>query len=634
MKKILLFKLLFTISFSIEYDDGFVRFIYQDIDAQSVYLVGSMNEWNTSSDLMKKQADGTWEIRLKLDSGKYSYKYLVDGNWKNDPYNPNLEDDGYGGSNSFFELKDGKLTTAEKKNFEVKSIYNPKIYFKGRYYSKNIFNKDASERFMLNKPSHDLNFGIEVKFNPNFIGYTILSINNNEQNQEMWKTNFNYERSFLKLNADYFDLIAFDNYGLVRFNEPLPTIGGIGFNEYDYGYDYAGIYVKSSKLVSDMIFNYVPVNVKVELILSDKIGFSDDDITASRFEISKSITKNDIVSIGNSKYQYKINPSFGLVQKHNTNSVDVHFTKIYSQNHWQDPMIFNFIAQYSKYINQDEDSVVTTWMEGDNLFGQFDVKFPRALKLFFNYQKSFFELDKKFSRNRYTFGSNFKLANFEWNFNAQIWENDLSDSLNWSNYFRFVEKTDCNGRWFQEHTELFFNKYTLLGYSQGAFFESSLEYNFKLNNNNFHTRLENTFAHQELFTKAKYIENILLLKYNISSKWIIKSNTRIPYYNDKFLDLKTNFSKNDDVFISTYYELMYFLSESIWLSLGYGINPYVLNTVTDKFYFRGRQEFLNDFSDLNDHLESYYGGIGEKIRQSENALMNTKQILLQAKIKF
>jgi hypothetical protein len=79
---------------------------------------------------------------------------------------------------------------------------------------------------------------------------------------------------------------------------------------------------------------------------------------------------------------------------------------------------------------------------------------------------------------------------------------------------------------------------------------------------------------------------------------------------------------------------MYFLSESIWLSLGYGINPYVLNMVTDKFYFRGRQEFLNDFSDLNDHLESYYGGIGEKIRQSENALMNTKQILLQAKIKF
>ena len=74
-------------------------------------------------------------------------------------------------------------------------------------------------------------------------------------------------------------------------------------------------------------------------------------------------------------------------------------------------MIFNFIAQYSKYINQDEDSVVTTWMEGDNLFGQFDVKFPRALKLFFNYQKSFFELDKKFSRNRYTFGSNFKLDN-------------------------------------------------------------------------------------------------------------------------------------------------------------------------------------------------------------------------------
>ena len=58
MKRILFIKLLCTLSFSIEYDNGYVRFIYQDIDAQSVYLVGSMNDWNTSSNLMTRETDG------------------------------------------------------------------------------------------------------------------------------------------------------------------------------------------------------------------------------------------------------------------------------------------------------------------------------------------------------------------------------------------------------------------------------------------------------------------------------------------------------------------------------------------------------------------------------------------------
>ena len=58
----------------------------------------------------------------------------------------------------------------------IKSSFNPKIYFKGRYFSDNVFKKNQTDRFMLGKPVHDLNFGINIKFSSDFEGYTILNV--------------------------------------------------------------------------------------------------------------------------------------------------------------------------------------------------------------------------------------------------------------------------------------------------------------------------------------------------------------------------------------------------------------------------------------------------------------------------
>ena len=54
----------------------------------------------------------------------------------------------------------------------------------------------------------------------------------------------------------------------------------------------------------------------------------------------------------------------------------------------------------------------------------------------------------------------------------------------------------------------------------------------------------------------------------------------------------------------------------------------------DDFHYMGREEYLDNFSQLPAHIESYYGGTGEKIRSAENALMDEKQISVQAVIKF
>jgi 1,4-alpha-glucan branching enzyme len=56
--------------------------------AGSVFLSGDFNQWNISSHPLKKGKDRKWKISLPLSPGPYQYRFLVDGEWQNDPSNP------------------------------------------------------------------------------------------------------------------------------------------------------------------------------------------------------------------------------------------------------------------------------------------------------------------------------------------------------------------------------------------------------------------------------------------------------------------------------------------------------------------------------------------------------------------
>ncbi len=626
-----------SILYSVEITESGVLFEYEDENAQSVFLVGSMNNWNTTATPMKKDENGIWEIILKLDSGKHTYKFVVDENWHYDQENPNVEDDGYGGSNSVIEIdKNGKLMSQSIKNSDGnKSTFNPKIYFKGRYFANNIFLENETDRFMLDKPEHDLNFGINIKFNSDFEGYTVLNVNNNEEGSEMWKTHFNYKRTYLKLKADYFNVTAFDNFGLFTFDDPLHIVGDIGYNGYDFGYDFSGIYAEASNLLSNKISNVLPVSMNGQLLFSDRIGYNEDDISAIRVKLLLPIFNDNNFTFGASNYRYTTKPSEEIIQYHRNNEVDFKYTKYFSKSGWEDAMQFEFSAEYSTYKNSDEDSVRSVWMEGENTFLGLSLQFPAALKFYANYLNYSFQLvETNASKNRFNLGVSYKLKNFSWNLSGQVWENYLPDSLNWVDYYKYVEKTDGNGRWFQQYSELPFEKYTVLGYQSGFFWQSDLSYKFKVKNHIAEMNLKNKFAQHALLTEPKFIENIVVLKYDIAEKWKLNIDTRIPYYNDPFLELITDFENDKDVFISNYSEISYHLSDNIWLALGYGVNPLIINSVTDEFYDRGREEYLDTVGALPEYLESYYGGFGEKIRAAETLLMNEKRISIQAVVKF
>ena len=639
MKKIISYLLLIvtlSILYSVEITNSGVLFSYKDENAQAVFLVGTMNNWNPNASQMHKDDSGKWIIVFPLDPGKYAYKFMIDGNWQFDQENPHYEDDGYGGSNSIIEIDNNGtiINYSVKSNDGVKSTFNPKIYFTGRYYVKNLLLKNETDRFMLNKPNHDLNFGIIVKFNSRFQGNTVLNVNNAKEGVELWKTHFNYKRMKLKLQADYFNIIAFDNVGLVTFDDPLHIVGNIGYNDYDFGYGLSGIYAESSNLLSKQVLSSLPISIFGQLFFSDSTGNTDDDISAVRVKFGMPTTKDDQFTIGVSRYQYITQLSTDVIQRHDNYAFDVQYKKHLFQTGWENALKVNFSAEYSSFTNSNEEIVESIWMQGENIFLGASIQFPAALRIYGDYLNTSLQLETYFSRERYTLGADFTIKNLRWDIKGQYWKNYLSDDLNWVNYYKYLEKTDGNGRWFQQSSEVPFEKYTVLGYPNGLIWESNLHYNCTIKNHATMIMLKNRFAHHNISIEPKFIENIFVIKFDISDDWKFKLDTRIPYYNDPFLKLQTDFSKGNDVFISNYYEVAYYLSKDVWLAIGYGVNPIIINSITDEFHDRGREEYMNVASNLSQYIESYYGGFGSKIREAELLLKNEKRISLQAIITF
>ncbi|NVO18560.1 MAG: hypothetical protein HXX13_02610 [Bacteroidetes bacterium] len=70
-------------------------------DAINIFIAGSFNNWSTMQSPMIK-LDSGWVFKVKLQPGRYMYKFIIDGKWEPDPNNKLKEDDTYGSHNSIF----------------------------------------------------------------------------------------------------------------------------------------------------------------------------------------------------------------------------------------------------------------------------------------------------------------------------------------------------------------------------------------------------------------------------------------------------------------------------------------------------------------------------------------------------
>lgn len=74
-------------------------------EAKEVYVTGDFNDWKLDDNNRMVMRGGRWEKRMRLFSGQYHYRFVIDGKWTEDPNNSIKEMNPYGEMNSVVEVK-------------------------------------------------------------------------------------------------------------------------------------------------------------------------------------------------------------------------------------------------------------------------------------------------------------------------------------------------------------------------------------------------------------------------------------------------------------------------------------------------------------------------------------------------
>ena len=68
-------------------------------EAKSVQLVGDFTQWQEHPINLEKGAGGVWRTAVPLPPGMHHYRFLVDGEWRDDPLCTLRAPNSFGGEN-------------------------------------------------------------------------------------------------------------------------------------------------------------------------------------------------------------------------------------------------------------------------------------------------------------------------------------------------------------------------------------------------------------------------------------------------------------------------------------------------------------------------------------------------------
>jgi len=69
-------------------------------NARSVFVAGNFNGWDPRHTPFRREAGGVWHAFLPLSPGRYEYRFVVDGQWQEDPGAGESVPNPHGGRNS------------------------------------------------------------------------------------------------------------------------------------------------------------------------------------------------------------------------------------------------------------------------------------------------------------------------------------------------------------------------------------------------------------------------------------------------------------------------------------------------------------------------------------------------------
>jgi Carbohydrate-binding module 48 (Isoamylase N-terminal domain) len=81
-----------------------VRFVLSAPAAREVSVTGDFNGWRADAAPAERGADGVWRVTLPLSPGSWSYSFVVDGKFVEDPLAQIWREDGFGGRNAIVRV--------------------------------------------------------------------------------------------------------------------------------------------------------------------------------------------------------------------------------------------------------------------------------------------------------------------------------------------------------------------------------------------------------------------------------------------------------------------------------------------------------------------------------------------------
>jgi 1,4-alpha-glucan branching enzyme len=73
-------------------------------EARVVQVAGTFNGWRPEANPLEHAESGEWTARLMLKSGQYEYRFVVDGEWSDDPQATQSVANPHGGLNSVLRV--------------------------------------------------------------------------------------------------------------------------------------------------------------------------------------------------------------------------------------------------------------------------------------------------------------------------------------------------------------------------------------------------------------------------------------------------------------------------------------------------------------------------------------------------
>lgn len=231
-------------------EDDEVIFTLRAPEANEVFLVGDFNNWNATLEKMERTGD-VFAVRLFMVSGSYRYKFVVDGVWIADPDNP--PEGGGNGSPLVLKERSGMLILGDVEGAGTDEGL-PRIVPGIRYVGLFLWDHGST----TSEQALDFYVGYE--------GSKVTTVANFKTIDDSWKidpiaTEIDLNRGFLGLELGRIQWKAFENDTMWTSQDPLRMVGDVGIFRYNAGYERKGFSVETKPILK----------TTVRAMLTDKI---------------------------------------------------------------------------------------------------------------------------------------------------------------------------------------------------------------------------------------------------------------------------------------------------------------------------------------------------------------------------